>query len=332
VTNLYKALYLKFSKGLGPIRIKKLIEEDKLSIDFEVKSVREKVEKEIEKIDKIGCNTVTIFDNDYPELLKNIPDPPVVLYYKGFINDKNLLAVVGTRKPSLYGLKACEYIIPNLVKNNLGIVSGLAIGIDTIAHNTTLKSGGYTIAVLGSGIDKIYPRTNMKVAENILEKGGCILTEFDVGTEASYYTFPSRNRIISGLSLGTLIIEASISSGALITAKIAAEQGRVVFAVPGPILKDSFLGNNTLIREGGILIRDAEDIVKELNISFSRESLNLELTEEESIIYNSIEQDTDLDTIIQKTSLGTSKVLSIISNLIVKDIVVETGGLYSRKS
>ncbi|HOJ49658.1 MAG TPA: DNA-processing protein DprA [Spirochaetota bacterium] len=336
MNNLYKALYLKFIKGLGPVKIKKLIEDSKIdTIDFNIKDIRIKVEKEIEKIEKNNISTITLLDDNYPESLKNIADPPVVLYYIGKIEPNiPLIAVVGTRKPSLYGIRASEYIVTSLVERGIGIVSGLAIGIDAVSHKAALSSNGYTIGVLGSSIDLIYPNSNRSLADKILEKGGAIISEFEIGTKPSYYTFPSRNRIISGLSLGTLIIEASISSGALITAKISAEQGRPVFAVPGPILKESFLGNNTLIREGGILIRNVDDIINDIPLKNNlrrNEKTIIELGDEEKIIYDIIESGTDIETIINKSGFGISKVLSIISSLIIKDLVIETGGLYSKR-
>ena len=224
----------------------------------------------LEKIQEEDIKICKITDNDYPRLLKEIYDPPYFFYYKGSIANINnfSIGVVGTRKYTNYGERAIEKIIYNLTKNNLNIISGLALGIDTLAHKACLNAKGKTIAVLGTGIDKqsFYPFTNRHLAEKIISEGGAIISEFPLGTEPLRYNFPQRNRIISGLSFGTLVIEAAEKSGALITARCACEQNREVFAVPGSIFSDMSIGPNELIKQGAKPITKADDILETLDL------------------------------------------------------------------
>lgn len=224
---------------------------------------------EMEKLAKENIDLITIKDKKYPRLLKEIYNPPSLLYIKGSIKsaDRFSIGVVGTRKISAYGQKITPVITNQLVKAGLTIVSGLAKGIDTFAHQTALESNGRTIAVLGSGLDKesIYPICNQDLAEEISKKGA-LISEFPIKSRPLAYHFPQRNRIISGLSLGILVIEAPQKSGAIITANCALEQNRDVFAVPGDILFDNSSGPNNLIKMGAKLVSQAKDILEELNI------------------------------------------------------------------
>ncbi|MDD3628137.1 MAG: DNA-processing protein DprA, partial [bacterium] len=193
-------------------------------------------DSELEHVTNLGAGIITYFDDDYPEILKEIFDPPVILYYKG---RKDLLrefsiGIVGTRKPSEYGLSVTKYLVNELVLKGVTITSGLAIGCDAIAHKTALEKGGKTIGVLGTGIDKIYPASNRNIYKKIYEEG-VVISEYSLGTPSLPQNFPARNRIISGISRGTLVIEAGDWSGSLITAYNALNQGREVFAVPGSI-------------------------------------------------------------------------------------------------
>ncbi len=215
---------------------------------------------------KIECQTLV--DKNYPKSLKNIDNPPILIYVKGKFKsqDELSLAVVGTRKASSYGLWATQRLVADLACLKITIVSGLARGIDTIAHRTALKNKTRTIAVLGCGIDQIYPPENFDLAQQIIAGQGAIISEYGPGTRISPYNFPARNRLVAGLSLGTLVTEAPIKSGALITARFAADQGKEVFAVPGLI--DSFNGQGTssLIKDGAKLVWNVDDILEELNL------------------------------------------------------------------
>ena len=208
---------------------------------------------------------ISIKNNEYPNQLKNIYDPPAKLYVLGnryILNQKNF-AIVGSRKATEYGKKVAMQISKELSENGLNIVSGLAIGIDSYAHLGCLqvKDAGKTIAVLGSGLDVIYPKENRKLAEQIINSGGCIISEYPIGSKIEKNNFPQRNRIISGLSEGILVVEASKKSGALITAEFGIEQGKEVFAVPGDINREQSEGCNLLIKDGANVVTSSQDII-----------------------------------------------------------------------
>ena len=208
---------------------------------------------------------ISIKNNEYPNQLKNIYDPPAKLYVLGnrsILNQKNF-AIVGSRKATEYGKKVAMQISKELSEKSLNIVSGLAIGIDSYAHLGCLqvKDAGKTIAVLGSGLDVIYPKENRKLAEQIINSGGCIISEYPIGSKIEKNNFPQRNRIISGLSEGILVVEASKKSGALITAEFGIEQGKEVFAVPGDINREQSEGCNLLIKDGANVVTSSQDII-----------------------------------------------------------------------
>ncbi len=212
--------------------------------------------------------TINIKDKNYPELLKEIYDPPQTLYVNGQLKakEKYPLAVVGTRKVSLYGQKTTRSLVKTLAQAGFTIISGLALGVDGIAHQTTLDVGGRTIAVLGSSLDIIYPSSHQQLAQKIIESNGVIVSEYEPKTRPSKWTFPARNRIVAGLSLGTLVIEAPKKSGALITARFALEQGREVFAVPGSVYNKNSDGCNLLIKMGAKPVTKPEDILESFNL------------------------------------------------------------------
>jgi DNA processing protein len=226
----------------------------------------EKIEKILEQ-EKITC--ITKDDEDYPNLLKQIYDPPFCLFVRGVLSKEGYnLGVVGTRKFTQYGKQVTEELVSELARHGITIVSGLAFGIDSIAHHTTIDAHGKTIAVLGSGINKrhIYPSAHIELSERIIDSGGAVISEYPPGTLPNKYTFPRRNRIIAGMSLGTLVIEAAEKSGALITAECALENGRDVFAVPQNITSQTSLGPNNLIKTGAKLITNAVDIIDTLDL------------------------------------------------------------------
>lgn len=273
-------------------------------------------------------------DKNFPALLKEVPEAPKELFIRGKLNAREqCLAIVGTRKPTRYGVEATEKIVRELsLLSNLTIVSGLAMGIDTVAHAQALKNKLRTIAVLGSGPDKntIFPPQNRNLADKIIEAGGAVISEYPEGTPGLPHHFPERNRIISGLSLGVLVIEAKERSGALITARLALEQNREVFALPGPIFSPASFGPNMLIKKGAKLVSSAEDILEELNIMPSgaiKENKQVSLlNKEEKAIFDLISGEASgVDEIKEKTGFSTSSILSVISMLELKGLVKKMG-------
>ena len=220
--------------------------------------------RELARLHKAQITVLTLVDSDYPHHLRWIADPPLVLYIRGAFQpaDHLALAVVGSRKPSHYGKAVTQRFSTALVQHGFTVVSGLARGIDSIAHQSALQAGGRTLAVLGSGINVVYPPENSRLVEAISDHGA-VLSEFPLDTKPDRWNFPRRNRIISGLSLGTLVVEAAVSSGALLTARHALEQGREVFAVPGRVDTPSSQGTNKLIKSGAKLVEGIDDILEE---------------------------------------------------------------------
>jgi len=220
--------------------------------------------QDISALAKLECQLVTHASEDYPPLLKQIPDAPLVLYVRGDVKalSQHAVAIVGTRRPTAYGSQVAHRLAHDLAERLLVVVSGLARGIDSAGHRGALEAGGKTIAVLGSGIDVIYPREHERLAEKIIASGA-VITEFPLGTSPAPENFPIRNRIISGLSLGTIIVEAAEYSGSLITARLAADQNREVFAVPGNITSAQSFGPNHLIKQGAKLVDEWMDVVEE---------------------------------------------------------------------
>lgn len=233
-------------------------------------SVRAQIDLDAEmaKVERAGARLVTLADDSYPPLLKEVADAPVLLYVRGTLlpQDELALAIVGTRKATTYGRDAASHLARQLARNGVTIISGLAHGIDAAAHRGALEGGGRTIAVLGCGIEQIYPRAHRELAHEIMGRGA-LVSEFPIGMGPEARNFPRRNRIISGLSLGVLVAEAPDQSGALITATVAAEQGREVFAVPGNIFSSVSAGANRLIQDGAKLVITVEDILDELDIA-----------------------------------------------------------------
>jgi DNA processing protein len=277
--------------------------------------------------------SLSIEDKNYPSLLKKIKNPPKVIYFLGEIKEKeNCLAVVGTRRCSPYGKEAVSKIVSDLVEADLTVVSGFAPGIDTIAHKTAIEKGKRTIAVLGTGLDRksIYPRENIKLVEKILETGGALISEFEPGTHGTKYTFPKRNRIISGLSLGVLVVEAKLKSGALITTKYAREQKRKIFAIPGSIFSQNSKGCHFLIKNGAKLVESAEDILKELkmkNLLMRKKEIEEKSSKESSLILEALKEGAlNIEKIIEKTKLSPSTVASLLSILEIEGKVKNLGG------
>jgi len=283
---------------------------------------------------------ITFNDPSYPARLKEIPDPPLILYVKGHIPQNEAIAIVGTRRPTPYGRKVAEYFSEALARRGLTIVSGMARGIDGIAHKKALESGGTSVGVLGCGIDMVYPGEHRDLFKNIINKGA-IISEFPPGTPPERYNFPRRNRIISGISWGTLVIEAAEGSGSLITARFALEQGREVFAVPGNINSKMSYGTNKLIKEGAKLVEDIQDIMEEHMpvLTHTRKhdiqnSPKVFLTEKEQLIYGLLSlEPLHIDIIRQKSGLLLQEVLNILMNLELKGLIEKVpGNRYIRAS
>jgi DNA processing protein len=291
------------------------------------------LDDEMEKLDRYGVKIYTYHDEDYPARLKEIYDYPPVLYARGTLlpKDEWCLAVVGTRKATNYGRQVAEEIVTDLARNQITIASGLARGIDSIAHKSALEASGRSIAVFASGLDIVYPAENAQLARRIMEQGA-VISEYPLGTKPRPENFPRRNRIMSGLSLGVLVVEAGESSGAMITANLALEQNREVFAIPGSILSQSSRGTNKLIQEGARLVHDYTDILEELNLTAvahqieMKEVLPASDTETQLIKQMSAEP-VHIDELCRLSGLPVSTVSSTLAMMELKGMVKQVGAM-----
>jgi len=291
------------------------------------------LQEELDKIAKYDAHLITLEDDTYPELLRSIPDPPPVLYVRGEItpDDNKCLAIIGTRKPSKYGWDAAHQLAYHVTQQNVTIVSGLAQGIDAAAHRGALNGNGRTIAVMGTGIDKIYPSDNKDIAMEIIQHGA-LISEMPIGTPPLGKNFPRRNRIISGLCLGVLVAEAPEKSGSLITVTTANEQGRDVFAVPHNIFSKTGRGTNKLIQDGAKLVMRVSDVLDELDISHinTQTRIETEKIKPESDIEVQILQQLGadpihVDEIVRMTNLPTQQVTSTLAILELKGLAEVAG-------
>ena len=291
------------------------------------------LDAEMEKMERFGVTAFTCKDADYPARLKETYDYPPVLYVRGAIlsQDEWCLAIVGTRRATVYGRQVAEEIVTDLARSKITIVSGLARGIDTVAHHAALEAGGRTIAIFACGLDTVYPGENTALAKRIMENGA-LVSEHPLGVRPKAENFPRRNRIMSGLSLGTVVIEAGESSGALITAQMALEQNREVFAVPGSILSAASRGTNHLIQEGAKLVVDYTDVLEELNLmTVARQIEMKELippNETESLLLKQVgTEPTHIDEICRGSGLPTSTVSSTLAMMELKGLVKQVGAM-----
>ncbi len=291
------------------------------------------LDDEMEKLERYKVKVLTCEDPTYPPRLKEIYDYPPVLYVRGNLlpKDDPYLAVVGTRKPTVYGRQVAEEIVADLVQSKITIISGLARGIDSIAHRTALDSGGETIAVFASGLDIVYPADNAKLAQAIMERGA-LVSEYPLGIRPKADNFPQRNRIMSGLSLGVLVVEAGERSGALITAHQAVEQNRDVFAIPGSILSPGSKGTNHLIQEGAKLVCNCNDILEELNLTTMAQQLEIKeflpANEKESQVLKQLTfEPGHIDEICRCSGLTMPEVSSTLAMLELKGIVKQVGNM-----
>ena len=340
--------------GIGPVRLRTLLDHfgdireawgasaatlraigfDRRTIESFV-TLRSKLDlpAELERVFKLGVTVLTWESPGYPSLLKNIPDPPPVLYVQGELlaRDEWALAVVGTRRATVYGREATRSLVSGLAAGGVTIVSGLARGIDTHAHQVALDAGGRTIAVLGSGVDIIYPAQNRELAQRILENGA-LVSEYPLGTQPEGGNFPRRNRIISGLSLGVLVVEGSKRSGAMITADYAADQGREIFAVPGNILSPNSAGPNQLIQQGAKLVTTMGDILEELNLTMVAEQAEarevIPDNETEAMLLKHLSSEPiHVDELGRAAGLPISEVASTLTLMELKGKVRQVGGM-----
>ncbi len=362
MNNIPYLLALHSIDGLGPIRLKAVLDYFKdPKLAWEAKGgdireigvpqptvdllleVRKKLDPEqyLESIQKLGISWMTIFDEDYPKLLSQIYDPPIILYYKGAIlpSDEKSIAVVGTRKITGYGRTVTEQFTKGLVNSGLTIVSGLARGVDSVAHKTAVEAGGRTIAVLGGGLSKIFPPENEGLAEKIVSAFGAVISEFPPDYPSMPGNFPSRNRIISGLSLAVLVTEAAQDSGSLITARLALEQGRDVFAIPGPITSDLSIGPIDLIREGARPVTESKEILDELGIGqmsniksqtclpSGKMSNDLNFSDDEKKVLEILENENmHIDEIGRRLTLNAAKISATLLKMEIAHLVQNLGG------
>jgi len=292
-------------------------------------------QKELEQIHHKNFRLICYFDSDYPQILKNIYSPPLLLYIWGDLQkeDAYSLAIVGTRLPSAYGKKMAEKLTLELSANNITIISGLARGIDSIAHRSALKGKGRTIAIIGSGLDRIYPPENKELAKAISENGA-IISEFPLGTKPDAQNFPKRNRIISGLSLGSVIVETKLNGGAMQTAAYALDQNREVFAIPGNLESPQSEGTNTLIQKGEAkLVKNADDILVELDLKLKpivgknipKPEIELNIFEQK-ILENLNNDPIQIDNLAAQLNYSTSDCLVNLLSLEFKGLVKQLPG------
>lgn len=343
---------------LGPVRIRGLLNYIKTYRDFmnaqrsdflEIPGINQKIcdailesrkkvnpLEEIKRASELGAKIITFEDKDYPRLLAEIYDPPPVLYSLGEISvlNQKSVAIVGTRKPTAYGRKIAEQMGGELAEFNINVVSGLARGIDACAHRGALKAGGPTTAVLGCGIDVVYPPENYEIMKEII-KAGCVVSSFPIGTRPLASNFPARNRIISGTSLGTVVIEAAEKSGSLITADFALEQGREVFAVPGSVFSPYSRGTHKLIKQGAKLVENVNDILEELNLKLKSDSsmkTSFDIAgigQEEIEVLNLVDyHPVSLEFLVQKTGKSPQEISAVITRLQLKDLIALLPGGY----
>jgi DNA processing protein len=342
-------------KGIGAVRFQRLLErfgdaesawgagpaelaEAGLSLKLieRLVAVREKVDlaRIWDQIPKKGIHILTWLDETYPERLKEIEQPPPVLYLRGELipEDTWAVAVVGTRRVTPYGRQVTEEVAYFLAANGITVVSGLARGVDAIAHSAALRAGGRTLAVLGSGVDRIYPPENRAIAEQIFERGA-VLSNYAPGTPPESSNFPPRNRIISGLSMAVIVIEAGETSGALITDEFAAEQGREVFAVPGNILAPQSKGTNKLIQQGALPLLSVDDIMQTLNLTrvgqhkAARKALPADEVEAKLLTAMG-EEPLHVDEIRNRNGLPVEKVSATLVMMELKGMVRQVGSMH----
>ncbi len=298
--------------------------------------VRSQVSLELvwERMQTQGINILTWEDENYPRRLKDIDQPPPVLYLRGDLTpgDEWAVAIVGTRRITSYGRQVTEEVASTLARNGVTVVSGLARGVDAVAHQAALNAGGRTLAVLGNGVDRIYPPENRRLAEQIISQGA-LISDYPLGTPPEGTNFPPRNRIISGLALAVVVVEAGLDSGALITSTFAVEQGRDVFAVPGSILAHQSKGTNRLIQDGAHPLLDPQEILEVLNLTMVTEHRSARLVlptdaTEAQLLQILSSEPMHVDDIHAKTDMPIEKVSATLAMMELKGMVRQVGGMH----
>ncbi len=355
-SDIYYWLALSSVPGMGAVRFKQLVkaigdpqnvlkapQNDLEQIDGVSQSLARAInkeadydfaEKQIDLLQKGGYQFTTYLSDDYPEKLKNIYDPPAFLFYDGDLEclKSPCLAIVGSRNLSDYGRAMAERMARELVQAGFTVVSGFARGIDTAAHRAAIESGGLTAAIFGCGLDIVYPFENKALYKNLI-LNGCAISEFPFGEKPDRYHFPRRNRIISGLSLGVLIVEAADKSGALLTADHALEQGREVFAVPGSVVSKTSAGTNKIIKQGAKLVTCVEDILEELKFLVPKQKkqprpvLKIDLPEEQKKIYEVLtDEPLQVDRIVKDSGVPVSRALELLLDLELNGLIRQLSG------
>ena len=298
--------------------------------------IRSQVSLELvwERMQTQGINILTWEDENYPRRLKDIDQPPPVLYLRGDLTpgDEWAVAIVGTRRITSYGRQVTEEVASTLARNGVTVVSGLARGVDAVAHQAALNAGGRTLAVLGNGVDRIYPPENRRLAEQIISQGA-LISDYPLGTPPAGTNFPPRNRIISGLALAVVVVEAGLDSGALITSTFAVEQGRDVFAVPGSILAHQSKGTNRLIQDGAHPLLDPQEILEVLNLTMVTEHRSARLvlptdSTEAQLLQILSSEPLHVDDIHAKTDMPIEKVSATLAMMELKGMVRQVGGMH----
>ena len=282
----------------------------------------------------MNYNFITINDDMYPECLKEISNPPLKLYYKGnldLLKEERLIAVVGTRNPSSYGKLCCEYMVKKMTNANITVVSGFAKGIDSIAHKTSLLTDGKTIAVIASGLDIVYPASNLSLYREIEEKG-LILSEYEAGVKPFKSNFPQRNRIIAGLSKGTIVVESKNRGGSLITADLALEFNRDVYAVPGDVFSEYSKGCNNLIRDSKAKsLSNINELLDDYSWKIEEKNINNKYTQNQLLILNSLSSEKNLDNILMETKIEQTEILAELMTLEIMGAIKSiAGGRYKK--
>lgn len=342
-------------KGIGPAKVQALLDYfgslthawqaneyelqkiglDRRAIKTFLQTRREvDLEAALQKVEEAQISLLTWEMPAYPTYLREISNPPPLLYYLGDLleQDQWAVAVVGTRRLTSYGRQVTRDLVAGLVQHNITVVSGLARGIDAVAHKTAVELGGRTLAVLGSGLDCVYPAEHRSLAQEIIQGQGAVISEYGLGIQPEAKNFPPRNRIISGLSLGVIIVEAGERSGALITTNFALEQDREVFAVPGNINSPASRGPNRLIQEGAKLVTQVDDVLEELNLLMVAERTAVQLalpeTAEEIALYSHLSgQPLHIDELSRATGLPSALVSSTLTLMELKGMVQHVGGM-----
>ncbi len=347
--------YLAFARvrGIGSVRVRRLKayfgelrlawcagEFDLVAAGLDAKSIgsmaqaRRKIapDAEVERMHTAGATALTWDDSNYPKLLRQVDDAPPVLFVKGTITDADAwaISIVGTRRATVYGREVAEMLAGDLARSNITVVSGMARGIDAAAHAAAIKAGGRTLAVLGCGVDVVYPPEHRKLAKEISEHGA-LVSDYPIGTPPDANNFPPRNRIISGLSLGVVVVEADEQSGALITTAFAAEQGRDVFAVPGNIFNRSSRGVNRLIQQGAKVVMDTQSVLEELNLGMVADHAEVQAAvpendTEKTILSKLTHEPTNIDEIVRTLGLPAELVTASLALMELKGMVRQGNG------